>query len=162
MNQIGVELMTASTATLTENGFVENTVQVVTDGKMHAIEWSLDGVGNYWSNYKGDDSDGDGIGDVAFVQGGTIAHTLTRSPVILALASGPGFRLLQAVEDRWAPENPVALDQHPLMDRHSPDVTGELRPPPAPPWFGISGGVVALASCWVLFRSRRPRRIEDV
>ena len=162
LNQIGVELMTASTATLTENGFVENTVQVVTDGKMHAIEWSLDGVGNYWSNYKGYDSDGDGVGDVAFVQGGTIAHTLTRSPVILALASGPGFRLLQAVEDRWAPENPVALDQHPLMDRRSPDVTGELRPPPAPMWFGISGGVVALASCWVLFRSRRPRRIEDV
>lgn len=161
MNQIGVELMTATTATFTLNGFVENTVQVVTDGKVHQIDWSADGVGNFWSNYKGYDSDGDGIGDIGFVQGGTIARTLTRSPVILALASGPGFRLLQAVEDRWAPENPVALDEYPLMDRRSPAVTGELRPPPAPTWFGVGGGVVAVASCWVLFRSRRPRRIED-
>ena len=162
MNQIGVQLMTATTATFTRNGFVENTVQVVTDGKVHHIDWSAAGVGNYWSNYKGYDSDGDGIGDVGYVQGGTIARTLTRSPVILALASGPGFRLLQAVEDRWAPENPVALDEYPLMDRHSPGVTGELQSSPAPTWFGVAGGVVAFASCWVLFRSRRPRRIEDV
>jgi len=159
MNQIGVELMTASSAVFTGNGFVENAIQIVIDGKMDDILWSHDDTGNYWSNYKGYDSDGDGIGDVDFVQGGTVAHTLTRSPVVLALASGPAFRLLQAVEDRWAPENPIARDPAPLMDLRSPQVDDSMLPARASAWFGISGAMAAVLCAALLFNGRRVRRL---
>ena len=140
--------MAASRSAFSANSFVENTVQVVTDGKTPNIEWSVAATGNYWSSYKGYDSDGNGIGDVDFVEAGSIARTLVRSPVMISLASGPGFRLIQAIEDRWASNDPVIRDSYPLMDMRSPKVAEELRPEKAPIWLGIGGALAALASAF--------------
>lgn len=162
MNQVGIEIMTAARASLSANSFVENTLQVVTDGEVPNIEWSVAGIGNFWSSYKGYDSDGNGIGDVDFVEAGSIARTLVRSPVMISLASGPAFRLLQAVEDRWASNNPVIRDTHPLMDMRSPVVADELRPEKAPIWLGVGGALVVVASAWILYLARRPRTMLHV
>lgn len=162
MNQVGIEVMSSARAVFSENSLVENTVQVVVDGKAPDVTWSLDGAGNYWSSYKGYDASGDGIGDVAYIQGGSIANILTKSPVMMSLASGPAFRILQAVEDRWAPEHPVARDDFPLMSRRSPAVDESLRPSSAPGWFGVSGLLLALGSGAALVLARRPRRTLDV
>ncbi len=157
LNQVGVEISHASRGSFTRNGFEENAVQVVVDGDLPSIDWTVAGVGNHWSTYKGYDLDGDGIGDLPFVEGGSIARTLVRSPVLMALASGPAFRLLQAVEDRWAPENPVVLDQRPLMERQSPSIERTRRPEAAPRWFGLSGVAVVLLAWLVLRWARTPR-----
>lgn len=162
MNQIGVEIMSASRGYFSANSFVENTVQAVTDGPVPNLVWTLDGRGNFWSNYRGYDADGDGIGDVPFVQGGSIANTLTRSPVMISLASGPGFRLLQAIEDRWAPEHPVVVDPHPLISMESPVVPEALRPKSAPVWFSVVGGVAAVAAALALLAGRRTRKVRHV
>jgi nitrous oxidase accessory protein len=159
LNQVGVEIMQASRGHFTRNSFVENTMQVVTDGHVPNIEWSVAGLGNYWSTYKGYDTEGDGVGDVPFIEGGSIARTLVRSPVTMALASGPAFRLLQAVQDRWAPADPVVLDPHPLTEMQSPAIDRIHRPEPASRWFGITGGTIALLAWLLLWRARssRPR-----
>lgn len=157
LNQVGVEIMQASRASFTRNSFVENTVQVITDGKVPNIEWNVAGFGNYWSTYKGYDRAGDGIGDVPFVEGGSIERTLAQSPVMMALASGPAFRLLQAVEDRWAPEHPVVLDARPLIEMQSPALERERRPEPAGPAFGFAGGAIAALAWLLLHRARRSR-----
>ena len=162
LNQVGIEIMAASRSAFSANSFVENTVQVVTDGKTPNIEWSVAGIGNFWSSYKGYDSDGNGIGDVDFVEAGSIARTLVRSPVMISLASGPGFRLLQAIEDRWASNDPVIRDTHPLMDMRSPVVADELRPEKAPIWLGVGGALVVVASAWILHLARRPRTMLHV
>lgn len=159
LNQIGVEIMSASRAAFSRNSFVENTVQVITDGEVPNIEWTVAGFGNYWSSYKGYDKAGDGIGDVPFVEGGSVERTLARSPVMMALASGPAFRLLQAVEDRWAPENPVVLDRRPLIEMQSPAMDLERRPEPVGPAFGLAGGTIA-AAAWLLLRRGRSSRTE--
>ncbi len=159
LNQVGIEIMQASRASFTRNSFVENTMQVITDGEVPNIEWTVAGFGNYWSSYKGYDRAGDGIGDVAFVEGGSIERTLARSPVMMALASGPAFRLLQAVEDRWAPERPVVLDERPLIEMQSPALERERRPEPVGPAFGIAGGAIA-ALAWLLLRQARSSRPE--
>lgn len=162
MNQVGVELAPSANANFTENSFVENTVQVVVDGKVPRVAWNLDGVGNFWSNYKGYDVSGNGIGDVPFIQGGSIARTLTRSPVMISLASGPGFRIMQAIEDRWAPEQPVAVDEFPLMEKRSPSVPEYLRPGSPPPWFAISSAALALFGGVILILGRKTRRSLSV
>ncbi len=155
MNQVGVQIMQASRGTFAGNSFAENTVQVVTDGEVPNIEWSVAETGNFWSNYRGYDSDGDGVGDVDFVDGGSIASALTRSPVMISLASGPGFRLLQAIQDRWASDDPVVRDRHPLVEMKSPVVTSELRPERVSAWFGIASGLIALLAAGALLWGRR-------
>ncbi len=160
MNQVGVQIMEASRGSFARNSFAENTVQVVTDGEVPNIEWSVAETGNFWSNYRGYDSDGDGVGDVDFVDGGSISSMLTRSPVMISLASGPGFRMLQAVQDRWASDDPVVRDRHPLVDMDSPVVVGELRPGRVPGWFGVVGGAVVLFACGALLWGRRGRMLR--
>jgi len=157
LNQVGVEIMQASRGGFTRNSFVENTMQVITDGDVPNIKWTVAGLGNYWSTYKGYDTAGDGVGDIPFVEGGSIARTLARSPVMAALASGPAFRLLQGVEDRWASENPVVLDHHPLIEMQSPVLDRTRRTDLAPRWFGITGGAIAVLAWLLLWRARSSR-----
>ncbi|HWO71836.1 MAG TPA: NosD domain-containing protein [Actinomycetota bacterium] len=115
-NQVGVVLYPSSRPTFTGNAFVENAAQVVLGGTGRArASWSQGGVGNHWSDYQGFDADGDGIGDVPYVQGGRVGELVARSPVLLALASGPALRLVEAVEERWAPREPIVVDPAPLM-----------------------------------------------
>lgn len=47
-----------------ENNFIDNVNALVIVGKRTASQWSVDGRGNYWSDYEGYDLDGDGVGDV--------------------------------------------------------------------------------------------------
>ena len=49
------------------NNFIDNTVQVYFYGPMKSNSWENGCEGNYWSNYNGSDSDGDGIGDSPYV-----------------------------------------------------------------------------------------------
>lgn len=157
LNQVGVELMVASRGAFSGNSFVENTVPVVAEDDVTDVAWTIDGRGNHWSAYKGHDASGDGVGDVPFVQGGTVEHTLTRSPSLAALMSGPAFRLLQAIEDRWAPEDPVALDPRPLMETRSPALERSRRPDPAGTPLGLVGAALVALCALLLVRARAPR-----
>src|SRR3990170_3403304 len=57
LNRFGVSLYPSGHATFFANSFVENTVQVVAQGTGVAgkNEWSFEGVGNFWSDYRGYD-----------------------------------------------------------------------------------------------------------
>lgn len=124
LNQFGVSLYPSARATFYRNSFVENTVQVVAQG--HGVAgkntWSHDGVGNYWSGYRGYDLAGEGVGDMPHMEGGTVEQLMVRAPVLQALASGPAFGLLRAVEDRWVEHEPVVVDHLPLMRPASPSL----------------------------------------
>jgi nitrous oxidase accessory protein len=155
MNQIGMLLMPSADTVVAGNGFIENSTQVTIGGQggTQAV-WSRDGLGNYWSDYGGFDAEGDGTGDLAYVDSGRMSELLASEPMLLALASGPAFRLLASVESKWAPSEPLVRDEAPLTSAPGPGLRGD-RGDPVPLW--LPGLGLTLGCGWLLFRARRPR-----
>ncbi len=125
LNQVGVGLYPTANASLSQNSLVENTVQVLglgPDGTGGDSRWSRGGVGNYWSDYRGFDRSGRGVGVIPHVEGAAAGRLLAGDPTLLALASSPAFTLLQAVEQRSAGQHPVVVDRFPIADPRSPSL----------------------------------------
>ncbi len=53
--------------TFHNNNFINNTQNVNVDFPSHSNMWNNGSEGNYWSDYNGTDSNGDGIGDTPYV-----------------------------------------------------------------------------------------------
>jgi nitrous oxidase accessory protein len=125
LNQVGVGLFPDASATLSQNSLVENTVQVLglgPDGNGGTSAWSSHGVGNYWSDYRGYERSGSGIGAIPHVEGAAAGTLLASDPSLLALASSPSFTLLRVVEQRVAGQDPVSVDRFPIVDPQSPSL----------------------------------------
>lgn len=115
-NAVGVGLFPSARATFTQNAFADNTVQVLPMGSGVAGKsaWSSRGAGNFWSSYRGFDRRRDGIGDIAHLEGGLIAKSYVRDPMIAALVTAPGSMLLRTIQERWIAAAPVLVDELPL------------------------------------------------
>jgi nitrous oxidase accessory protein len=153
INQVGVLLAPSADPVFTGNSFVENTAQVALggSGSTQAV-WTVDGSGNHWSDYQGFDLAGDGIGDLPHTSGGTVGGLVGEDPVLTAVASGPAFRLLSAVEERWSPSQPLVIDEAPVMERPESPV-GLPRPGTRiPAW--MPGLLMLAAGSIVLGRGR--------
>jgi len=128
LNQVGIGLYPTADARLTKNSFVENTVQVLglgPEGDGGESVWNHGGVGNYWSDYRGFERPGSGVGEIAHVEGAAAGRLLAGDPTLLALASSPAFTLLRAVEQRSAGQHPVLVDHSPIIDPRSPSLPAE-------------------------------------
>ena len=63
-NTYGVYLQTSPYNTLYRNNFVRNIVEQASTNSINS--WNMSGEGNYWSDYQGEDADGNGIGDTPY------------------------------------------------------------------------------------------------
>lgn len=161
MNQVGALLVPSADSSFTANGFLENTTQVALGGSGYTqVQWMVDGIGNYWSDYGGFDSEGDGVGDLAYTRSGRVSQLIAQDPMLLAIASGPAFRLLSAVEDKWAPAEPLVLDDYPQTTNVSPPVVMGRTGTVVPLW--IPGTVLTAGCAWLLYRARRREGVTAV
>lgn len=97
------------------NRFVANRVQVKYVQNL-AQEWSVDGRGNYWSDYLGWDLNGDGIGDVPFRPNDGVDVLLWKYPSARSLMTSPAILLLRYVQRAFPVFTPPSVqDSHPLL-----------------------------------------------
>lgn len=118
-NYIGLRM----TASSNDNVFSRNRLI----GNMHSAEmagqndsnhWSLDGVGNYWSDTNPLDINGDGVGDLPYREADLIGDMRRDAPMIGLLSDSPGLNLLKFVHRHVALlgfdaiEDPAPLTPH--------------------------------------------------
>jgi nitrous oxidase accessory protein len=123
-NQTAVAMFTTTDVTFTGNTFVGNLRQVdaVAGSVEHKNRWSLDGRGNYWDDYEGYDSAGDGIGDLMYRYQGAYDTLVEGNPGLRAYEYTPA-RMALDLAAKWFPvyrPEPRAVDPYPLM---SPTMT---------------------------------------
>jgi nitrous oxidase accessory protein len=158
-NQIGAVIYPASGAVFLANSFVDNVVQVLQQGRGTAdgVVWHDRGHGNHWGTYRGYDN-GRGKGATPHVEGSSVERLLVRAPVLLPLASSPAFRLVRAVEERWALQRPVLVDPLPLMQPISPAIVSHPPSTAAGILLGALGlAATLLAGASLRSMARRPR-----
>jgi len=161
LNQVGVGLYPSANANLSQNSFVENTVQVLglgPDGDGGASSWSREGVGNYWSDYRGYQRSGSDVGAIPHVEGAAAGRLLASDPVLLALASSPSFNLLRAVEQRTAGHDPVSVDRFPMVDPRSPSLSS--TPDRTAIGTGLVGATILAVCSLSLLRCTRRRQLH--
>lgn len=97
------------------NAFVANQTQVKYVGTRR-VEWTQDGVGNYWSDNAAFDLDGDGIADRAYRPNDIVDDILWRYPQAKLLLNSPAVSVLRFAQARLPALYPGGVvDTAPLM-----------------------------------------------
>ncbi len=97
-NDIGIAFMpSVKRNRFVENSFVDNLehVAVLGGGHFEGNEFTVDGRGNFWSDYRGWDLDGDGIGEIAYRSESLFENLMDRHPELRLFLFSPSQ---QAVE----------------------------------------------------------------
>ena len=116
--EIGIHLTAGSkNIKIYGNSFINNPTQVkyVSNTKQ---EWSLDGRGNYWSNYLGWDMNNDGIGDAIFEPNDGIDKLVWQYPEMKMIMDSPAILILRWVQKQFPVLKPPGVkDSYPLMEK---------------------------------------------
>ena len=100
---------------LWHNRILTNQTQVKYVGEAQ-LEWSYQGQGNYWSEYRGWDTNGDGVGDIAHRPNDSLDTLFWLYPEAKLLMSSPVVLLLRWVERQFQPKSISGVsDSYPLM-----------------------------------------------
>ena len=111
---------------LTGNAFLGNRTQVKYVGTTD-VEWSYDGIGNYWSDHAAFDLDGDGIADSPFRPNDLMDHILWSQPAAGLLVGAPAVQLIRWSQSSFPATLPGGvLDSHPLMDPAQIDIPEDM------------------------------------
>ncbi len=144
LNDTGLGLFSNAPITFVENAMIDNTVQVKAlsgelasalsshDGAtpagaqpaggtpqlLKAAVWTSAGRGNYWSDYRGFDANGDGVGDQPYQPRPPFAGRLGNQEMLRLFQFTPAQQAIDAATDMFPVYryNPVIEDSNPLME----------------------------------------------
>jgi nitrous oxidase accessory protein len=144
------------------NSFINNREQVGIKGTgvFSGNEWTIDGRGNYWSDFAGYDKDHDGIGDISYRLADLYSELTDRNPELLFFAETPAARAVSVAADMFPVFKPRAKvqDDAPLMS--PPDIPSGA--PGAAPESGIPNVLpptaLLVGAGLLLLGSRQKRR----
>lgn len=118
-NDVGIALQSSALLTIAGNRLADNLTDVRMLGSRisPSTRWSEQGRGNSWSEYRGYDANGDGIGDVPHRVDGVMDALLQRTPLAQAFLYTPAHLALEAAARMFplSRREPVLVDPEPLM-----------------------------------------------
>ncbi|HRF94897.1 MAG TPA: NosD domain-containing protein, partial [Aggregatilineales bacterium] len=119
-NDIGISaLPSVARNAFQGNAFIDNIQQASTLGRGDMLKniWQVDGIGNYWSDYVGYDSDGDGIGDVSYRVEKLFENLTDEYPMLRLFTYSPASQSLNfaAVAFPSLRPDPKVIDEAPMM-----------------------------------------------
>lgn len=142
-----------------ENQFVENIEQVAIlgTGDFKGNEFTVNGRGNYWSDYSGFDAAGDGVGDVSYRAMSLFENMMDREPKLRLFLYSPAQQAIEFASRAFpiVQPTPKVTDDAPLM--HTFDI-GVRATAVATPWSmsGVAGVMLGVAALvWRGMRSPR-------
>lgn len=107
-NFIGIQLLEASDNQITGNQFLGNVADAEARGSANNAF-----TGNYWDNFRGIDTDGDGISDISYAINPFFQGVIQKRPAFQLFFQSPGMAFLESLyqtdKNRWA------TDSAPLM-----------------------------------------------
>ncbi|WP_138005062.1 nitrous oxide reductase family maturation protein NosD [Halalkalirubrum salinum] len=116
-NDIGIHSSAGSSGqTLAGNSFVENGRAVaVSTGKLH--QWNDTDRGNYWSDARILDRNGDGTSEIRHRPAGLVEHLIAEYPQAAIFADSPAFEAVRMAESSFPiVDSPGVVDHHPLTE----------------------------------------------
>lgn len=127
-------------STFYHNNFINNTVQVyIITCEDKPNLWDNGGEGNYWSDYNGTDSDGDGIGDTPYI--------VERKWVWIEPTTGTPVTYGVDTEDRYPLIRPVSTQSPPNENKPiTPNSKNSLTP-----WIAAAIVITAVGGAALLF-----------
>lgn len=119
-NDIGVELMPSVRHNeFSGNSFVENEEQVgvAGGGIIHENLWTVNGRGNYWSDYAGFDADGDGHGDIEYKSERLFENLMQAEPKLRLFIYSPASNAIDFASKAFpmVKPQPKLVDERPYM-----------------------------------------------
>lgn len=144
-NDQGVRLgASAERSRVTGNSFMENyeNVTVPGGGRAPRVTWN----GNYWSDYSGFDSNGDGVGDVPYRSDKLFEDMLARHPRLRLFVYSPAVQALNlaAVAFPVVRPQPRLVDNEPRLSAYLPSALMPLEKEGSLPLGAASAALVAV------------------
>lgn len=119
-NTVGMALQGSATLTVAGNHFSDNLTDVRPLGSRMSpsTRWSQDGRGNFWSEYRGFDANGDGIGDIPHVVDGVMDALLQRNAAAQAFLYTPAHLAIEAAARMFplSRREPIVIDRAPIVN----------------------------------------------
>ena len=149
-NDIGLVLLpNVQRNTFAQNAFRENLQQVSVQGggTLRGNQWTEAGRGNYWSDYRGFDTLGDGLGDVPYRAEALLGDLMDKQPPLRLFQFGLAASAVEFAAQAFPALRPAAkvVDEAPLLAAPTLPPPPGLAPPDPRPALGVALGLLGLA-----------------
>ncbi len=144
-NDVALQMFSsADENAFTGNNFVQNLSPLQLIGRSTTTHWSVDGRGNYWSDYEGYDLNGDGIGDVPHRIQNLFEYMEGNHPRLRIYLESPSAHALALAEKAFpVVQMSSEADRAPLMVAQPVRYPFEARRPR--PFAALATGLLCLA-----------------
>ncbi len=171
-NDVGISALPSTARNVFEaNTFLDNHQQIGVLGRGNLLKntWQVDGAGNYWSDYVGYDSDGNGIGDMAYRAEHLFESLADEHPDLKLFVFSPVSQAIDFAASAFPSlrPDPRVIDEAPLIQYTLPAIRTSGHPTTSLHFLTASLLLVAagLAVCLTTLRIRwipRTRTTESI